>query len=198
MSKRSMSRRTVLGLAAGAAATAIPAVDWVFAVGGDGAIVRAATEGAGDWEPLFFSRDQAETLAVLAEAIIPRTDTPGARDARVHEFIDLELSLLESSAPRRFVAGLEWVDERCKKEHGQPVVKADASEVHALLESISDLHEKHPAELKEGVRFFKDLKRRTIFAYYTSAEGRIELGLPKGPAMGKYKGCQHSGDDHTG
>src|SRR4029450_8640250 len=44
------------------------------------------------WRPRFFSNVQNETVAVIAELIIPQTDTPGARAARVHEHIDLVLS----------------------------------------------------------------------------------------------------------
>lgn len=193
-----LSRRKVLGMAAGAAATAVPALRWVFAVGGDGAIVKAAAKaGGGEWKPLFFSRRRADAVAALAETIVPRTDTPGARDARVHEFIDLELSLLEGAAPKRFLEGLDWIEARCKKEYGTRVAKAAAAELEELLTAVSDLHETHAEGLEPGVRFFKDLKRRTLFAYYTSQEGRVELGLPKGPAMGRFRGCGHEGEDHA-
>lgn len=196
MSKE-ISRRKVLGLAAGAAAAAFPAVNWVFVAGPGGAIVKAAAKaGDGPWKPEFFTPKQADAVAALADAIIPRTDTPGARDARVHEFIDLELSLSNSAAPGRFVEGLEWVEKRCKKLHGTRVAETAAPDLESLLTELSDLHETHPEELKPGVGFFKDLKSRTIFAYYTSKEGRIERGLPQGTIMGKFKGCPHEGDEH--
>jgi len=35
---------------------------------------------------------QSETVATIAELIIPTTDTPGARAAQVHRFIDLLLA----------------------------------------------------------------------------------------------------------
>src|SRR5256885_17266433 len=35
---------------------------------------------------------QSETVATIAEMIIPATDTPGARAAQVHRFIDLLLA----------------------------------------------------------------------------------------------------------
>ena len=44
-----------------------------------------------DWEPRVLSAEQARTVDVLSELIIPRTDTPGARDANVYRYIDLML-----------------------------------------------------------------------------------------------------------
>src|SRR5881409_1533980 len=56
---------------------------------------------------------QSETVATIAEMIIPTTDTPGARAAGVHRFIDL---LLAESFPdderASFLAGLDSASRR--------------------------------------------------------------------------------------
>ena len=44
------------------------------------------------WTPKFFSVHQNETVTALAELIIPQTETPGAKAAKVNEFIDLILT----------------------------------------------------------------------------------------------------------
>src|SRR3989442_5510883 len=55
----------------------------------------------------------AETVATIAEMIIPQTDTPGARAAHVPEVIDLILAAWFAADDRaRFLAGLADVDER--------------------------------------------------------------------------------------
>jgi len=41
-----------------------------------------------DWKPSFFTQDQISMLAEVAERIIPKTDTPGAKDALVHRYMD--------------------------------------------------------------------------------------------------------------
>src|SRR5215204_3345793 len=46
-------------------------------------------EDGAAWAPKLLSPEQAALLPELVETIIPRTDTPGAKDALVHVFVDL-------------------------------------------------------------------------------------------------------------
>src|SRR5690349_20576208 len=43
------------------------------------------------WQPVFFSKVQAALVAEVADIIIPRTSTPGAKDVGVPGFIDTML-----------------------------------------------------------------------------------------------------------
>jgi hypothetical protein len=52
-----------------------------------------------------FSADERKKIAALVDQIIPRTDTPGASDVHVPEFIDRKLSL-DPALKARFLAGL--------------------------------------------------------------------------------------------
>lgn len=192
--RNKISRREWLGVAAGAMAAAAPASNWIFALNGDGAIVKAATKDAGDWKPVFFSKRQAEGLANLADAIIPRTDTPGARDARVHEYIDLAMSVESESAQERFTERFTWLEKRAKKQFRKGIEELDPAECAELLEPLSDLHDDHPEELQPGAALVRDIKTRTVFGYYTSLEGRVqELGLPPEVGMETWQGCTHEG-----
>ena len=56
-----------------------------------------------------FSVDEMKRVAMLEDLIIPRTDTPGATDAHVPEFIDRKLSQ-DASLRERFLAGLRSFD----------------------------------------------------------------------------------------
>lgn len=193
-----ISRRTWLGLAAGATAATLPGRDWIFGLTPDGTIVKAAAKsGASTWKPVFFTKRQAEGIAVLTDAIIPRTDTPGARDARVHEYIDLALSVNSESAQERFLARLKWMEKRSKKLYKKSIGDLSPEECTDFLAPFSDEHDKHSEELKEGASLFRDLKTRTVFGYYTSREGRVEeLGLPEKVGMETWQGCSHP-DGHA-
>jgi Gluconate 2-dehydrogenase subunit 3 len=134
----------------------------------DGAIVEITKAYA----PKVFDTEQMKTVAGLVDLIIPRTDTPGASDARVHEYIDRALS---RSAPRktRFLAGLQEL-----KDSNFDTLAAD--EKIARLNAIS------------GTPFFKLLKDLTVDGYYTSKEGLTEeLGWHGNTFLAEFKGCTH-------
>lgn len=193
-----MTRRAALGLAAGAVAAAIPVRDWFFALNPHGQIVRAqAKEAAVPWSPVQLTKAQGEQTAVLVDLIIPRTDTPGARDARVHEFIDLSFTIEAERMKIQFVDGLDWVNDESLRRYEKDFVSASETQRIELLRAISDEHENHPPELTKGAFFFKDLKKRTISGYYTSREGWVEdLGRPDYVAMEKWQGCTHGEGTH--
>ena len=191
----SVTRRAVLGTAA-----TLPV--WVFALGPAGAIVRMAVQDETDWKPLLFTREQARAVGLLAEAILPRTETPGALDARVHEFIDLELSLADGTEQSEFLERLSSIEARCQEQFGKRVGQVSDLKRAELLDAISDHNEvdaDHVADqAAEGLACFADLKRRTVFAYYTSEVGRVEgLGLPDAVTMEKFRGCTHRDGSHA-
>ena len=56
-----------------------------------------------DWTPAFLDEHQNETLIALSDLIIPKTDTPGAKEALVNRFIDQVLAA-ESAQDQRDVS----------------------------------------------------------------------------------------------
>lgn len=157
----------------------------------------AALTGS-DWKPIFLTDDQAHAVALIAEAIIPRTDTPGALDARCHEFIDLILSVDNGRYQERFVEGVQWMNDRSLALYGVPFIEASDEQRLEILKSISDDNKRVDREVRDGWRFFKDIKRRTIDAYYSSREGLIEeLGRPEGFMFRPYMGCRHGDGPHN-
>ena len=87
-----------------------------------------------DWRAGTLSESQSELVATIAEHIIPATDTPGARAAGVHRFVDVILTDYYKAEERgRFLAGLADVDERAQKAHGATFLKATPKQQVALL-----------------------------------------------------------------
>src|SRR5881397_2949204 len=75
----------------------------------------AAPPGA----PRTLNPAQLECVATAADHIVPETDTPGARAAGVHHFIDTLLTDHYPATERdRFVAGLTRLDERARSAKG--------------------------------------------------------------------------------
>lgn len=124
------------------------------------------------WKALLFDEHQTATVATLAELIIPRTDTPGAKDARVHEFIDLILHDGALERRTRFLEGLNWLDGYALREHQLPFVKCTPAQQTAMLTAFEKGGD---ASLEPGTQFFRAMKGLTVQGYYTSREGIAEL-----------------------
>lgn len=86
---------------------------------------------AGEARALLASQSHARTLnahreatvKAMAEAILPRTETPGAADVGASEFIDLILTEWSEEADRkRFLAGIADVDARSNSVFGKDFV----------------------------------------------------------------------------
>ena len=86
MNRRELLRNSLLAM--GVVAVNPHAGARIFAAGED-AFVELERP---DWTPVFFNAQQNETFTALSDAIIPATDTPGAKAALVNRFIDLVLS----------------------------------------------------------------------------------------------------------
>jgi hypothetical protein len=75
----------------------------------------AALPAAAQYQLKVFSPEERNRVAALVDLIIPRTDTPGASDAHVPEFIDRKL-LLDPALKERFMAGLRSFDRVLTEE----------------------------------------------------------------------------------
>src|SRR5882724_438586 len=63
---------------------------------------------------------QNATVATISELIIPQTDTPGAKVARVNEFIDVIVAeWYDQEEKSRFLTGLADVDRRSQSFFGK-------------------------------------------------------------------------------
>ena len=79
--------------------------------------------------PRTLSAHEYATVKTMAEMIIPRTDTPGAADVGVAEFIDLILSeWYDEVERRRFLAGLADVDARSRARFAKDFVDCSSPE----------------------------------------------------------------------
>src|SRR6267142_6553667 len=89
LTRREMVQRLLAGAGAGAAWPLVAASHPICAHLANGAMFEEAEKlSATNWKPLFLNAQQEETLAALAEAIVP-----GSRKAKADRFIDLLLSV---------------------------------------------------------------------------------------------------------
>src|SRR2546425_10951005 len=114
-----MNRREVLLLLAGTGA--IP--DQLLAIG------RTVHKRARVGTLRALNAHQNETVATIAELIIPKTDTPGAREAGVPAFIDVMLADWAGDDQRQmFTAGLAEAGEPARAPFGKEVVACSGAQ----------------------------------------------------------------------
>src|SRR5260221_457476 len=96
--------------------------------------VAAGLDATGEaWTPRWIRPPRAAMLEALVDTILPATDTPGARQARVQVFVDLALRDCYSPAEQQiFVGGLEALADQCQARHGQPFEACAPEQRHAL------------------------------------------------------------------
>src|SRR5438105_405445 len=76
-----------------------------------------------NYKPVFFNEDQAKIVSELAETIIPKTDTPGAKDVGVPNFIDMMLKdCYKEDDQKSFLEGLSKFDAEAKAAYGDSFI----------------------------------------------------------------------------
>lgn len=89
------------------------------------------------WVPRALTPEQGEMVAVIADRIIPATDTLGARDVGAHEFIDTMLADYYDAADRsRFVEGLAALNRDAQTTCGTEFVRCSPARQDELLTQL--------------------------------------------------------------
>ena len=149
------------------------------------------------------SPQQNAAVMAMVDLIIPATDTPGAKAARVNEFIDVILTEWATEDERlSFLSGLAGVDAQSTELFGKNFAEASLAQQTALLRSMDDatmgsrgIHRRHhgntvPEERDMQLResFWYVFKGITLHGYYTS-----EIGFSQEQNLliipGAYHGC---------
>jgi hypothetical protein len=155
-------------------------VEELIAVGRRAHALAESRRGDGrGFSPRALSPAQYETVVHAAERIIPRTDTPGATDAGVADFIDVMLADWYGAAERsRFTTGLSELDARAYDLAGGSRAFAQSTERQqiAVLEALDRELQIRRQSGAAGANdhWFAMLKHLTVWGYYTSRPGIVE------------------------
>ena len=143
----------------------------------------------------FFNEVEYRTISELSERIIPSDDSsPGAKEARVADYIDMVVGLSAEPVKVIWREGLAAINSRSHNMFSRSFPEASESQQVELLKIISR-NERAPQTAEE--RFFRVVKVSTIDGYYTSEIGiRTELGYKGNSVLKEFLGCTHS--DHIG
>ena len=142
--------------------------------------------------PLPYSGADVDLLDDVAETILPRTDTPGARDAAVGAFIARYSAACYS--PERIAllqGGIRDIEAQMQALHGVGFRQASQQAKESLLVNIDRQAKAHAAETGAGDRpphYFTLIKQLTLLGFFTSEPGETRVVRYR-PVPGPYKGC---------
>ncbi len=127
----------------------------------------------------FFNQDQIRFLNEVGETILPETDTPGAKEANVGEFMAVVVRDCYTPQNQKiFIEGMDKLNILCKYRYKKSFVECNGAQRTELLSKLD----------KEGSEYFKLMKSLTLTGYYTSKLGATQF-LNYSLAHGQYDGC---------
>jgi gluconate 2-dehydrogenase gamma chain len=179
MDRREALRKTALLMGAAVSATALA-----------GIMQGCKATPELTYTPSFFTEDQARLVSELAQTIIPKTDTPGAKEAGVPGFIDQLLKeCYRKEDQDKFLAGLTDFDTKSKAAHGDSFVYLDAEKQLAFVKAENEAAiAAVKADPSQPRPFMIEAKELTLLGFFTSEPGATQV-LQYEAVPGSYKGC---------
>jgi hypothetical protein len=154
---------------------------------------NAASEG------VVFSKEDMAFLDEIAETILPKTNTPGAKDAKLGEFMPVIVRDCYKPAEQKvFMEGMKKLEEASKKKHSKGFMESTPEERKALLTEL-DAEQKAFQEKKkpeELPHYFRMMKELTIWGFFTSKVGATEV-LRYEAVPGKYTTIDYKKGDRA-
>lgn len=131
------------------------------------------------------SSDQEKMLAELAETIIPKTNTPGAKDISSHLFVLMMVDdCYATEDQQKFIKGMEQFDAFAKKNSGESFLQATTAQKNALLKKIET-----KKDVPEEVAAFYAMTRRLTIQSFTSSKYFLTNIQVYKLIPGRFQGC---------
>lgn len=142
-------------------------------------------------DKLEFSDDDVAFLNEVGETILPKTSTPGAKEANVGEQIKVMVNdCYERKDQQIFHNGMKDLNERAKKTYNNDFVDLKPEQRHELLVKLDNEQKQHMQNHEPGQpkHYFRLMKELTLLSFFTSEigckEARRYVETP-----GSYQAC---------
>ena len=176
-------------------------------VGGTGFLTGCKSETG---KPMAWDANEIAYLDEIAETILPHTSTPGAKAARVGDFMKIMVNdCYEASDQKAFREGMNKLNEESTRKYDMDFVKINPEQRKDLLiaidaeakkfqkEEVNPFNDEENKKSKADPKYVKKrmsphyftmMKQLTLLGYFSSEIGAKEaLGYVSVP--GRYEGC---------
>lgn len=180
-------------------------------IGADAFLTGCKTKSAGTQE---WSQDDIAYLNEIGETILPRTATPGAKDANVGQFMTVMVNdCYEEGDQKAFREGMTKLNDAAKKQYSNEFMKLSPQQRHDLLVSLDGEAKEYQKKVNEfngkeadkereetqkgnlkyvrqhmSPHYFTMMKQLTMLGFFTSEPGMTKA-LRYIPVPGRYEGC---------
>lgn len=113
-------------------------------------------------------------LDEIAETILPATHTPGAKAAKVGEFMVLMVNdCYDEKEQQSFFKGMKEINDLSEKQFGNSFIKISPQQRHELFITLDTEQKQYAASKKEDEppHYFRLIKELTLLGYFTSEIG---------------------------
>lgn len=139
-----------------------------------------------------FTADDIAYLDEVAETIIPATDTPGAKAAKVGTFMTVMVKDCYGEKDQKiFLDGMNTLNEASKKKfNGNGFMKITPEQRKELLTGLDNEQKEYMKNKKkdDGAHYFTQMKQLTLLGYFTSEPGATQA-LRYVAVPGRYDAC---------
>lgn len=170
-------------------------------------MLSSCTAEAETWIPLFLSPEEKHMVSHLVDIILPASDTPGALDVNVPQFLDLMYNDIEKKENQDiFKKGASLFAVKFKSQFTSEAIDGNKEQFETLLASYFKISDDETETILKVQRlpienvtdsqienyalykFLLSVKRYTLFGYFTSEKVGEEV-LNYDPVPGIQIGC---------
>ena len=150
-----------------------------------------------DWQPEFFTEEEAKTIAALIDTILPTTDTPGGLDVKADMFIDKVVAhTYDAEGQQNMRNAIAEFNATSKEKYGSVFFELNNADKAAMLQEEEAKAPKFNPGIwgttvgdQKPVGFYRSMKSMAIWAYFTSEE-MGENVLSYDPIPGMFEPCK--------
>lgn len=155
---------------------AISQVSWILGgtIIGSSIFLEFGCSSSPSQKPVFFDQKTVDLLNEIGETILPKTSTPGAKEAQVGFFMDIMVKDCYTKEHQLiFQEGIKSLEAEMKAQSGKSFMES-SQEVRTKLLTKLDTEQKSYTETKkpeDPPHFFRMMKELTLLGFFTSEVG---------------------------
>lgn len=154
------------------------------------------TESNLSWTPQVLNESQANTLSALVDRILPATETPGAIEVGVDQFIDKILHrVFPDNIQEGYASGLDEFNQYAKSQFNKNFTRLTHAEQDQIITAYEEKSGRMPNSIwdftyknSDDFPFYSMTKELALIGYFHSERISKEV-LSYNPIPGPFIGC---------